>query len=40
MHIADDLVILEPADADGNIVPFGQPADRDAVDQPVDWHSR
>jgi phenylacetate-coenzyme A ligase PaaK-like adenylate-forming protein len=28
MHTADDLVILEPADADGNVVPFGQPADR------------
>ncbi|ORW89822.1 hypothetical protein AWB92_20890 [Mycobacterium sp. IEC1808] len=28
MHVADDLVILEPADADGNIVPFRQPADR------------
>ena len=28
MHIADDLVILEPADADGNVVPYGQPADR------------
>ena len=28
MHVADDLVILEPADADGNVVPFGQPADR------------
>ena len=25
MHIADDLVILEPADADGNVVPYGQP---------------
>ena len=28
MHVADDLVILEPADADGNVVPYGQPADR------------
>ena len=28
MHIADDLVILEPADADGNVVPYGQRADR------------
>jgi phenylacetate-coenzyme A ligase PaaK-like adenylate-forming protein len=28
MHIADDLVILEPADADGNVVPYGKPADR------------
>ena len=28
MHIADDLVTLEPADADGNVVPYGQPADR------------
>jgi phenylacetate-coenzyme A ligase PaaK-like adenylate-forming protein len=28
MHIADDLVILEPVDAQGNIVPYGQPADR------------
>jgi phenylacetate-CoA ligase len=28
MHVADDLVILEPADADGNLVPSGQPADR------------
>ena len=28
MHIADDLVILEPADAEGNVVPYGQPADR------------
>jgi phenylacetate-CoA ligase len=27
-HISDDLVILEPADADGNVVPYGQPADR------------
>ncbi|ORW38339.1 hypothetical protein AWB90_23935 [Mycobacterium paraense] len=27
-HVADDLVILEPADADGNVVPYGQPADR------------
>ena len=27
-HVADDLVILEPADADGNPVPYGQPADR------------
>ena len=28
MHIADDLVILEPVDAQGNVVPYGQPADR------------
>jgi phenylacetate-CoA ligase len=28
MHVADDLVILEPADAAGNVVPYGQPADR------------
>lgn len=28
MHIADDLVILEPADAEGNVVPYGQPAQR------------
>ncbi|HXO82393.1 MAG TPA: hypothetical protein VN856_21185 [Mycobacterium sp.] len=28
MHVADDLVILEPADANGNVVPFGQPAER------------
>ena len=28
MHIADDLVILEPVDAQGNPVPYGQPADR------------
>ncbi|UMB69914.1 phenylacetate--CoA ligase family protein [Mycobacterium paraterrae] len=28
MHVADDLVILEPVDADGNPVPFGQPAER------------
>ena len=28
MHVADDLVILQPADADGNVVPYGQPADR------------
>lgn len=28
MHVSDDLVILEPADADGNVVPYGQPADR------------
>lgn len=28
MHIADDLVILEPVDAQGNAVPAGQPADR------------
>jgi phenylacetate-CoA ligase len=27
-HISDDLVILEPVDADGNPVPYGQPADR------------
>ena len=27
-HIADDLVILEPVDAEGNVVPYGQPADR------------
>ena len=28
MHIADDLVILEPVDRQGNVVPYGQPADR------------
>lgn len=28
MHIADDLVILEPVDAEGRLVPYGQPADR------------
>jgi phenylacetate-coenzyme A ligase PaaK-like adenylate-forming protein len=28
MHIADDLVILEPVDTLGNAVPYGQPADR------------
>jgi phenylacetate-CoA ligase len=28
MHIADDLVILEPVDTQGNVVPYGQPADR------------
>jgi phenylacetate-CoA ligase len=28
MHIADDLVILEPVDTQGNAVPFGEPADR------------
>lgn len=28
MHVADDLVILEPADADGNVIPYGQPAER------------
>ncbi|MEB4210067.1 hypothetical protein [Mycobacterium sp. 94-17] len=28
MHIADDLVILEPADAEGNVVPYGEPAER------------
>jgi phenylacetate-coenzyme A ligase PaaK-like adenylate-forming protein len=28
MHIADDLVILEAVDAQGNVVPYGQPADR------------
>jgi phenylacetate-coenzyme A ligase PaaK-like adenylate-forming protein len=28
MHISDDLVILEPVDTEGNVVPFGQPADR------------
>jgi len=27
-HIADDLVILESVDADGNAVPYGQPGDR------------
>jgi phenylacetate-CoA ligase len=27
-HVADDLVILEPADADGNVVPYGKPAER------------
>ena len=28
MHISDDLVILEPVDEEGNVVPYGQPADR------------
>jgi phenylacetate-CoA ligase len=28
LHVADDLVILEPADADGNVVPYGQPSER------------
>jgi phenylacetate-coenzyme A ligase PaaK-like adenylate-forming protein len=28
MHIADDLVILEPVDSQGNVVPYGQPAER------------
>jgi phenylacetate-coenzyme A ligase PaaK-like adenylate-forming protein len=28
MHIADDLVILEPVDTEGNAVPYGRPADR------------
>jgi phenylacetate-coenzyme A ligase PaaK-like adenylate-forming protein len=28
MHIADDQVILEPVDTEGNPVPYGQPADR------------
>lgn len=28
MHISDDLVILEPVDAQGRAVPSGQPADR------------
>ncbi len=28
MHIADDLVILEPVDTQGNVVPYGQAADR------------
>lgn len=28
MHIADDLVVLEPVDAEGNAVPYGQPAER------------
>jgi phenylacetate-coenzyme A ligase PaaK-like adenylate-forming protein len=28
MHVADDLVILEPVDTDGKVVPYGQPADR------------
>ena len=27
-HIADDLVILESVDAEGNAVPYGQPGDR------------
>lgn len=27
-HIADDLVILESVDVDGNVVPYGQPGDR------------
>jgi phenylacetate-CoA ligase len=28
MHIADDLVILEPVDRQGNPVPYGRPAER------------
>jgi phenylacetate-CoA ligase len=28
LHVSDDLVILEPVDRQGNVVPFGQPADR------------
>jgi phenylacetate-CoA ligase len=28
MHVADDLVILEPVDEHGDVVPYGQPADR------------
>jgi phenylacetate-CoA ligase len=28
MHVADDLVILEPVDAQGNAVSYGHPADR------------
>ena len=28
MHIADDQVILEPVDMQGNVVPYGEPADR------------
>lgn len=28
MHIADDLVVLEPVDTQGNRVPYGEPADR------------
>jgi phenylacetate-CoA ligase len=28
MHVADDLVILEPLDVQGNVVPYGQAADR------------
>src|SRR6516164_5725896 len=28
MHVADDLVILEPVDAEGNAVSYGHPADR------------
>lgn len=41
MHISDDLVILEPVDAQGNAVPYGHPADRVLltnlynVDQPL-----
>src|SRR5215469_7665257 len=27
-HIADDLVILESVDTEGNVVPYGQPGDR------------
>jgi phenylacetate-CoA ligase len=34
IHVADDLVILEPADVDGNVVPFGQPADRMLLTNP------
>lgn len=28
MHLPDDLVVLEPVDAEGNVVPFGEPAER------------
>lgn len=28
MHIADDLVILEPVNADGRAVPYGEPSER------------
>jgi phenylacetate-coenzyme A ligase PaaK-like adenylate-forming protein len=28
MHIADDLVILESVDSEGNVMPYGQPGDR------------
>ena len=35
MHVADDLVILEPADADGNVVPLWATCGTAAVDQPV-----
>lgn len=28
MHLPDDVVILEPVDEEGNVVPFGEPAQR------------